>query len=152
MENLVAITICLVNTIFDHANMFLSSLSDGGLLLVSGSGVTVALIGTVVYGTITEGVLASIRRWHGSIDEQFSNINNLVSVVTAHQPSWSMPPDLLQQLTGNRDQLQELINKCRTNLASAADRELRNTLLKSTVGLCLVQVKYGLMANFPPAS
>jgi hypothetical protein len=119
--------------------------------LASGNGVTLAFaLGSVVYGSITEGVLAYIRRWHGSIDEQFSNINNLVVTVTAHQPSWAMPADLLQQLTNNRDQLQELINKCRTNLASAADRELRNTLLKSTVGLCLVQVKiwaYGEFAN-----
>jgi hypothetical protein len=28
-------------------------------------------LGAVVYGTITEGVLAFIRWWHGSIDEQF---------------------------------------------------------------------------------
>jgi hypothetical protein len=151
MNNLLEISILLVNMIFDHVSMFLSSLSDGGLLLVSGSGVTVAFaLGAVVYGSITEGVLASIRRWHGSIDEQFSNINNLVVTVTAHQPLWAMPADLLQQLTDNRDRLQELINKCRTNLASAADRELRNTLLKSTVGLCLVQVKiwaYGEFAN-----
>jgi hypothetical protein len=106
MENLVAITISLVNTIFGHVSMFLSSLSDGGLVLASGSSVTVAFaLGAMVYGSITEGVLASIRRWHGSIDEQFSNINNLVSVVTSHQPAWSMPPDLLQQLTSNRDQL-----------------------------------------------
>jgi hypothetical protein len=41
-----------------------------------------------------------------------------------------------------------LINKCRTNLASAADRELRNTLLKSTVGLCLVQVKIWAYGEF----
>jgi hypothetical protein len=128
--------------------MFLSSLSDGGLL-ASGSGVTVSFaLGAVVYGSITEGVLASIRRWHNSIDEQFSNIDNLVNVVTAHQPAWAMPADLLAQLTANRDQLQTLINKCRTTSASQADRELRNTLLKSTVGLCLVQVKIWAYGEF----
>jgi hypothetical protein len=75
MSNLVEITIQLVNTIFDHASMFLSSLSDGGFLSAAGSVVTVALaLGAVVYGPVTEGVLASIRRWHGSIDEQFNNI------------------------------------------------------------------------------
>jgi hypothetical protein len=116
MNILVEITIQLVNMLFDHVSMFLSSLSDGGLLLASGSGLTVAFaLGAVVYGTIAEGVLAAIRRWHGSIDEQFSNINNLVTVVTERQVAWSMPPpDLLQQLTSNRDRLLELINKCRT--------------------------------------
>jgi hypothetical protein len=107
MSNLVEITIQLVNMLFDHANMFLSSLSDGGILSAAGGGVTVAFaLGAVVYGSVTEGVLASIRRWHGSIDEQFSNINNLVTVVTAHQTTWPMPADLLQQLTSNRDRLQ----------------------------------------------
>jgi hypothetical protein len=52
-----------------------------------------------------------------------------------------MPPDLLMQLTDNHNQLQTLINKCRTNAASTADRTLRNSLLKSTVGLCLFQVR-----------
>jgi hypothetical protein len=103
---------------------------------------------TLRESTITEGILASARRWHGSIDEQFSNIDNLVNVVTAHQPAWAMSADLLAQLTGNRDRLQELINKCRTNLASTADRELRNTLLKSTVGLCLIQVKIWAYGEF----
>ena len=149
MENLAAITIGLVNMIFDHISMFLSSLSDRGLLLAAGSGVTLAFaLGAVAFGNITEGVLAAIRRWHGSIDDQFSNIDNLVSLITAHQPAWSMPADLLQQLTNNRDRLQELINKCRTNLASPTDRELRNTLLKSTVGLCLVQVKIWAYGEF----
>jgi hypothetical protein len=90
---------------------------------------------------ITEGVLANIRRWHGSIDEQFSNIDNLVTVITAHQTTWPIPANLYQQLTGNRDHLQALVNKCRTTAGSPADRELRNALLKSTVGLCLLEVR-----------
>jgi hypothetical protein len=52
-----------------------------------------------------------------------------------------MPPNLLQQFTNNRDQLQPLINKCRTTAGSQADRALRNSLLKSTVGLCLFEIR-----------
>jgi hypothetical protein len=142
MENSVSILIQLVSMIFDHSGMILSSLSDGGFLLTAGSGITVAFALVMASTTgITEGVLAGMRRWHGSIDEQFSNIDNLVSVIISHQPAWTMPADLLAQLTNSRDQLQTLINKCRTTSASQADRELRNTLLKSTVGLCLLQVK-----------
>ncbi|MDR1271042.1 MAG: hypothetical protein LBK82_16125 [Planctomycetaceae bacterium] len=132
----------LVNMIYDYSGMFFASLSHGGLLLTVGSGFTVAFVlGMVLLGGITEGILAVVRRWHGSIDDQFSNIDNLVNVIMAHQSTWSIPHDLLMQLTNNRDQLQILINKCRSTAGSPADRELRNALLKSTVGLCLLQVR-----------
>jgi hypothetical protein len=55
---------------------------------------------------------------------------------------------LLSQFTTNRDQLQALINKCRSTAGSAADRTLRNTLLKSTVGLCLLQGKIWAYGEF----
>jgi hypothetical protein len=90
---------------------------------------------------ISEGVLAKIRQWHGSIDEQFSNIDNLVSLLTEHQAEWNVAPDLLAQLTANHSQLQMLINRCRSAEGSSADREHRNTLLKSTTQFCLLQAK-----------
>jgi hypothetical protein len=145
MSNLVEILILSVNTIFDHANQFLTSLSEAIFMPDAGTGVVFALaFGALAYGTISEGTLVGIRRWHGSIDEQFTNIDNLVNLVIEHQPQWMMPSDLFAQLTDNHNQLQTLINKCRTNAASTADRTLRNSLLKSTVGLCLLQVKIWL--------
>jgi hypothetical protein len=149
MSNLVEILILLVSTIFDQANQFLTSLSEAIFMPEAGNGVAFALaLGALAYGTISEGALVSIRRWHGSIDEQFANIDNLVNLVNEHQPQWMMPPDLFAQLTGNHSQLQTLINKCRTNAASTADRTLRNSLLKSTVGLCLLQVKIWAYGQF----
>ncbi|MDR1181441.1 MAG: hypothetical protein LBL13_05650 [Bacteroidales bacterium] len=142
MNTLMEILISSVNMIFDHVNMFLSSFSDGGFLSVAGSGVTLAFaLGAVAHGNITEGVLAGVRRWHGSIDDQFSSIDNLVNLVTEHQPTWTMPAHLFSQLSNNRDQLQVLVNKCRTTAGSQADRALRNALLKSTVGLCLLEAR-----------
>jgi hypothetical protein len=104
----------------------------------------------VTLSSIKAGVLAGVRRWHGSIDEQFGNIDNLVVLVTEHQPQWIMPPDLFAELTGNhsQSQLQTLINKCRTSAASTADRTLRNSLLKLTVGLCLLQVRIWAYGQF----
>jgi hypothetical protein len=90
---------------------------------------------------ITESILANIRRWHGSIDDQFGCIDNVVNVINPQKPRWPVPPELLEQLNLNRGRLQELINKCRTPQGSGADREARNSLLKSTVGLCLLQVR-----------
>jgi hypothetical protein len=140
MNNLLEILILAVSTVFDHVNLFLASPPD--FLSGAGGGAIFALaLGAVAHSAIAEGVLANIRQWHGGIDDQFSNIDNLVNVATEHQPAWAMPPDLLAELTANRHQLQALINKCRTTAASTADRVHRNTLLKSTVGLCLLQVK-----------
>ncbi|MDR1103101.1 MAG: hypothetical protein LBL42_05025 [Tannerella sp.] len=84
------------------------------------------------------------------VDDRFGNIDNAVNLLTEHQPTWPIPSDLLTLLTGNRNSLQGLINKCRTTSASSADRAQRNTVLKSTVGVCLFRVKiwaYGEFAN-----
>jgi hypothetical protein len=138
----------LVNTVYDYSGMILSSFSDGGLLRTIGNGFAVTLVfGMVLLGNITEGVLAAVRRWHGSIDDQFGNIDNLVKLIEQH-PTWSIPTPLLVQVSTNRDQLQVLINKCRSTAGSAADREVRNSLLKSTVGLCLLQVKIWAYGEF----
>jgi hypothetical protein len=138
-----------VNAIFDLAGMFLSSLSEGEWLSAAGSSVAVAFAsGVLPAAGITEGLLAIVRRWHGSIDDRFGNIDNLVNLLTAHRTVWPVPPDLLTLLTGNRDLLQTLINKCRTTSASSADRAHRNTLLKSTIDLCLFQVKIWAYGEF----
>jgi hypothetical protein len=132
--------------------MLISSICEGELItLLGGGSLSLALGAGIVpsYG-ITEGVLQNTRRWHGSIDDQFAAINNLVSLITAHQPAWSISEELLTQITNNRDRLQSLINLCRSNQVSKADREIRNTLLKSTVGICVRDVKiwaYSLYAN-----
>ncbi|MDR1155668.1 MAG: hypothetical protein LBL04_13260, partial [Bacteroidales bacterium] len=145
MENLVGILINGVNPVFELSGSFLSSLLDGGLLPAVGSGVTMAFAAGAVPGggssSITAGILASVHRWHGGIDDQFGNIDNAVILLTEHQTPWQVPSDLLTLLTGNRDDLQKLINKCRTTSASSSDRAQRNTLLKTTVGMCLFRVK-----------
>jgi hypothetical protein len=147
MNNLTEILIQTVITIFDHTSMFLSSLSDTAVLSAAGSGVTLALaLGALAY--IPEGILANIRRWHGSIDDQFANINNLVNILDEHRQDWHVPPDLLSELVSSRDHVQILINKCRSTAGSAADRMLRNTLLKSTVGICLLQVRVWAYGEF----
>jgi hypothetical protein len=139
MENLVTIAINFLSSIFDGAQV--SFLAGGGLTLA-------VALGAVAHGNITEGVLANARRWHGSIDSQFAAINNLTDTLLAHGPEWNVPPEMLSQLTGNRDRLQALINRCRTNDASGADREQRNSLLKSTVGYCLLQVRLWVYGEY----
>ena len=138
MTSFLTIVILVGGVIFDQIVPFLSGFLAGGFLPDAGSGVTFAF--ALAAGVIAEGVLAATRRWHGGIDDQFSNIDNMVGILQAH-PEWGIAPDLMGQLTNNRDRLQALINKCRTSAASAIDRTERNTLLKLTVGLCLVQVR-----------
>jgi hypothetical protein len=90
-----------------------------------------------------------MRRWHGNYGERFANIDNLVRAITTHQPAWTIPADLLEQLTDSHSRLQKLIERCHTSLASRDDRIHRNTLLSATVSLCRVQIKiwaYGAYA------
>ncbi|MDR2119497.1 MAG: hypothetical protein LBP64_01300 [Tannerella sp.] len=149
MENLSAAVLNLFGTLSSHACLFLSSLLSGEVFTPSGSGLTLAFaLGMAGYGNIAEGVMTNVRRWHGKIEDRFTAVNNLVNIITANQPAWPIPADLLTQLTGKRDDLQSLIHLCRTSHASPADRALRNSLLKSTVSLCLIQVKIWAYAEF----
>ncbi|MDR1680874.1 MAG: hypothetical protein LBS12_03725 [Prevotellaceae bacterium] len=114
--------------------------TETGLFFGTGGGVTIAVI-LAAYGPINDLLLAVIRRWHGSINDQFANIDNLVNVIVAHQPTWVIPADLLAEIKALRDELRTSIAFCRTSAASAVDRNHRNVLLKSAVGLCLIQIK-----------
>jgi hypothetical protein len=105
-------------------------------------------ITTLSASSISGGLLANIRRWHGSIDDQFAAIDNLVNVINPNAQRWPIPPELFEQLNQNRLRLQELINKCRSTLATQADREQRNSLLKLTVGLCLLQTRVWAYGEF----
>jgi hypothetical protein len=140
MNTLIEILIPLVNTVFDHTVMIFSSLSDCVVPYADSDSVTfVIAAGALTY--IPESLHSVIRQWNGSIDKKFENIDNLVSVVLVNQQSWQMPENLLTQLCNNHNRLQTLINKCRSVTGSTADRTERNTLLKSTVTLCLIDVK-----------
>ncbi|MDR1601279.1 MAG: hypothetical protein LBS42_02505 [Tannerella sp.] len=128
--------------------LLFASIFDAANLLDAGGGLSLALaLGAVTYSNIPEIVLASIRRWHGSIDDQYANIDNLINRINNH-PDWKFPADLLSTLSANRSQLSLLIAKCRTSDGSGADRTVRNTLLKTTVGLCLTQAKVWAIGEY----
>jgi hypothetical protein len=147
MEHLLNFSAILVDAVYSGVTLFLSSFFDGGW--AAGNGMTMAFAaGIVLTGGVSDGFMAGIRRWHGSIDNQFAAINNLVNVITAHSDVWPIPSELYIQLVQNRDRLQELINKCRTTSASQVDREQRNALLKLTVGICLLQVRIWAYSEF----
>jgi hypothetical protein len=123
-------------------NVFSSILGDGTAVLTAGSGAALAFAaGAVSYNNIPEGILAIIRRWHGSIDDQLDNIINLTDILTEHKSSWIVPTQLLDPLTADCNELCVLVPKCRSTSGSTSDRGRRNTLLKSTVGYCLLDVR-----------
>ena len=107
MQILIVNLISLVNTIYDHSSMFLSFFSDGGLFWTVGSGLTVAVMfGMAAASGITDGVLAAVRRWHGSIDDQLSNINNLVTALDRqHHEDFETQ---LQEIERQRQEIERL--------------------------------------------
>jgi hypothetical protein len=142
METLLQLSTILLNVFVENVSTLFDFLAGWIDFLTDGCPASPAFaVVAVAYGKIPKEVLAGVRRWHGTIDNQFGNIDNVVNVLTAGQAKWPVPEDLLKDLTKNRDDLSPLIAKCRSNYGSPADRTVRNALLKTSVGLCLTQIK-----------
>jgi hypothetical protein len=111
--------------------------------LLSGAelvGLLLAMPLMALHGEITEALLEKVRQWHGRVDEQFANIDNIVTLIAAHD-KWVISPDMSGKLNTAHAKLQKLIAKCNTSSASSVDRQERNTLLKETVAYCLFYVR-----------
>jgi hypothetical protein len=142
MSTLLTVLINLAGSVSGISNAFSPIFSDWGILSTSGTGAVLALAAIVtIAGSIPEGTLAAIRRWHGSIDDQLSNIIKVTGILTEHKAAWIVPTQLLDPLTANCNELCMLVPKCKSTSASTDDRAQRNTLLKSTVAYCLFNVK-----------
>jgi hypothetical protein len=131
------------------SDCFVALIVDATSILLSVGFVSHAFAGvTGGWSDISDKTLALARKWHGSIDERFDNIDKLVVTIQGHS-SWSTPPSF-SQIVANRLLLSTLIPKCRSGGGSADDRTRRNTLLRTTIALCLLQVKlwaYALYNN-----
>jgi hypothetical protein len=90
---------------------------------------------------ISEGIITKVKGWHGNVDEQFSNIDNVAVLLKAHLKLWDVPNEMYTIVNDSRAELQVLVNRCKTTAGSTADRSQRNMLLKSATGFCLLQVK-----------
>ena len=150
METLVRFLDFLADPFFGPVNMiFVLAASGISLHAVIGSILSFAAATPASYSNISPETLTAAKRWHGSIDDKFVNIDNLVVTIQAHA-SWGTPTAVFQQIVSNRAQLATLIPKCKSTKGSADDRNLRNQLLSATVGMCVMQVKiwaYGLYFN-----
>jgi hypothetical protein len=96
---------------------------------------------------ITESLLSITQRWHGNIDEQYSNIGNLLNVSKTYT-KWDVPLTELQKIEANYNDLGALIAKCRSALVLPIDRERRNILLKATVALCVINIKFAAYTGY----
>jgi hypothetical protein len=142
MNVLAEILINQAGTVSDLAGSILSCFPDASVLFAAANGGAAVLAsGIIAAGNVPDAVLATVRKWHGSIDEQFSCIDNVCNIVQQQQTAWTMPVDMKNELLADRNRLDALIKKCRTPAGSTVDRTLRNSLLKATAGLCLIRVK-----------
>jgi hypothetical protein len=146
MENLIFVLFQLADVVSGRLNELFVPFADIVNILVAGGTVSLAFAGGISWSDIPAEVLASARRWHGSIDEQFGNIDNLVVTIQGHA-SWGTPPQFTQ-VVANHGQLRTLVTKCKSSAGSANDRARRNTLLKATVALCLTSVKLWAYAQY----
>jgi hypothetical protein len=94
--------------------------------------------------------MAMFKKWHGTIIEQFDNIDRDTDILLGNREKWPVPQAIVTYITDARTKLAELVKICRTTAASADLREQRNALLKSTVGYFLLTVRnwaYGQFAD-----
>jgi hypothetical protein len=77
-----------------------------------------------------------------------SNISNVLDRLKAHAADWKVPEEFLDQLTENYQKLVGLVDKCSKSTGSSAERTMRNSLLKNTVGFCLSHIKSWTFAQY----
>jgi hypothetical protein len=81
-----------VNSFSDPAGTVFACSPDAAVLLAAVSGVTVILaLSVMAWGNIPDAVLALVRKWHGTIGEQFSCIDNVCKIIQQPHPAFSMP-------------------------------------------------------------
>jgi hypothetical protein len=149
MNTFIEILISQVSTVSDLAGTVFACFPDASVLFTAANGGAAVLAsGIIASGNIPDAVLAAVRKWHGTIGEQFSCIDNVCKIIQQPHPAWNMPVDLKDELLGNCVRLDAPVKKCQTNAASSDDRMLRNSLLKATVGLCLLRVKGWAYGDF----
>ena len=148
MLNFIQILISLADVISGHVHVFLTSAAGWENLPWAGGTVALAFAaGAITLSDIPAETLAAVRRWHGSIDDQFDNIDNLVVTVQAHATSWT-PPPVFTEIVDSHARLAALIPKCRSTLGTTVDRGERNILLKTAVGQSLTQMKLWAYAQY----
>ena len=138
----------LVNTIFDYVAMIFGCILNTIVAPFTGGYANGFIILNVAgSGDLPEGIYSHIKLWHGSIEDKYNCINNLITLFLGK--GWTKPIHFTD-LVAYRDKLKDLIPFCETTSASTADRLERDTMLKAAVDLCLNEVKmwsYGLFSN-----
>jgi hypothetical protein len=94
-----------------------------------------------------ESLLSLNARWHGSIDDQYGNIGNLLTTIDTYT-GWTKPTAVLKIVGEHYTDLGVLIPKCRSSQGLAIDKINRNGLLKTTVGLCVGDVKFSVYDGY----
>ncbi|MDR1525906.1 MAG: hypothetical protein LBS79_11735 [Tannerella sp.] len=81
MKTLVQFFIQLAGVVSGLSDGAFTSVSDIVSILVAGGSVSPVFAGGISRTDISAELLAVARRWHGLIDEQFGNIDNLVVII-----------------------------------------------------------------------
>jgi hypothetical protein len=92
-------------------------------------------------GDVSPELLAKMKRWHGSITDRYENIANAADLIKMHGDDWEVPTAMNTGLNSSKNQIQSLIDLADSSRGAAADRTLRNKLLRTTVIYCLHDVK-----------
>jgi hypothetical protein len=140
MNVIVSIFSILVTVNFDVVlNLFLALMDFS-----SGPGFCLSLALPVTgksLADIAPEVLAHMKRWHGGIADRYENVANAADLLKIHGDDWDVPTAMNTGLNSSKNQIHSLIDLSDSSRGAAADRTLRNKLLRTAVTYCLHDVK-----------
>jgi hypothetical protein len=90
----------------------------------------------------SEALHTIVKNWHGSMDAQFTNIENMFSVLKSLQSTWKAPKKMMVVLEEKVPELDKIIKKCRGRNAGLVDFDMRRSLIKELVHFSLETVRY----------
>jgi hypothetical protein len=132
----------VVNTLIEDASALFAFLQDLIILAETGLSFAFAFVPlSTPHGEIPKEVLAAARRWNGTITDRFNNIDMVTNLIKAHIDDWGSPDGLAALLSNSRNRLQVMIAQSDSSDGSGTSRMERNTLLLTTVALCVHDVK-----------
>jgi hypothetical protein len=137
MEEYIDILDLGVKTLLGLADMYFPVFTNEEILLAAGGHALALAAGAAVpggRGKIPEGLMAIIRRWHGSYYERFVNLTNFANTLQSRK-EWPVPAWLPAFVT-DLGELRGLMEKCASNTASPLDRARRDTLMDAMVKRC----------------
>jgi hypothetical protein len=143
MKKLTSQFLVVAGVVSFFACLFYNFFANAGFATGIGFTTAFAIIGSVgLKAEELASILSAAKRWHGKMDDKMANIDALTNLLKLNVDAWDIPTAMMNFLSNKRNQLQTLVNFCRTRASSPNDKIDRDSLFKVTIEYCLHDIKF----------